>query len=208
MAEIQVPLGFGGINVPLGSHLALFYRNLDQLHAVTVPFIQKGLEQGDRCIYIVHEESREGLQEILQGHGVDVTAALTSGQLSMLTAEESYLAPGYFSPEKMIEFYEATLRDAIAEGYKVIRITGDTRWAVEERPGVERLMEYEAKVHKMLIRYPQVTICAYNLSKFRGDTIMDALRLHPFCIVGGVPIANHFYIGSDEFLRELQARNH
>jgi hypothetical protein len=172
-----------------------------------VPFIQKGLELGYRCICVVHEESKEELQEVCQGDGVDVEAALASGQLSMLTAEESYLLPGYFSPEKMIEFYETMLRAAIEGGYKVIRIAGETCWAVEERPGVERLMEYEAKLHKMLIRYPQVTICQYNITKFRGDTIMDALRVHPLCIVGGVLIANHFYVGSDEFLRGLEERN-
>ena len=90
MAAIKVPLGFGGINVPLGSHIALFYRNLHQLRAVTVPFIEKGLEQGDRCICVIHEESKEELQQIWQGHGVDVKAASASGQLSVLTAEESY----------------------------------------------------------------------------------------------------------------------
>jgi KaiC/GvpD/RAD55 family RecA-like ATPase len=207
MAEIRVPLGFGGIDVPLGSHLAFFYRNLDQLRALTVPFIEEGLEQGDRCTCVVCEESKEGLQGIWQRHGIDVKAALASGQLSMLSAEESYLAPGCFSPEKMIESYEAALHTAMVEGYKVIRIIGEMSWALQEKPGVERLMEYEAKVHKMLIRYPQVTICAYNITRFRGDTIMDALRVHPVCIVGGVLIVNHFYIDPDEFLRELQARN-
>jgi len=208
MAEIKVPLGFGDISVPLCSHIAFFYRNLGELRAVVVPFIEKGLEQGDRCICIVHEESKEGLQEIWQGHGVNVKAALTSGQLSILTAEESYLLPGYFSPEKVIELYEATLRTVIEQGYKVIRITVNVSWALQEKPGVEWLMEYEAKVHKMLIRYPQVTICQYNITKFRGDVIMDALRVHPLCIVGGVLIANHFYMGSDEFLSQLEARNH
>jgi hypothetical protein len=207
MAEIEVPLGFGGINVPLGSHLAFFYRNLDQLRAVTVPFMEGGLGQGDRCICVVCEESKEGLQGIWQGHGIDAKAALASGQLSMLSAEESYLAPGYFSPERKIESYEAALRTAIEKGYKAIRIIGEMSWALQERPGVERLMEYEAKVHKMLIRYPQVAICAYNITRFRGDTVMDALRVHPVCIVGGVLIVNHFYIGPDEFLRELEAGN-
>jgi hypothetical protein len=207
MAEIKIPLGFCGINVPLGSHIAFFYRNLDELRALTVPFMEKGLEQGDRCICVVCEDSKEGLQGICQGRGIDVKAVLASGQLSLLSAEESYLAPGYFSPQRMIEFYETALRNAIEEGYKVIRIVGETSWALQEKPGVERLMEYEARVHKMLIRYPQVAICAYNITRFRGDTIMDALRVHPVCIVGGVLIVNHFYTGPDEFLRDLQARD-
>ena len=87
MPRIEVPLGFGGLAVPLGSPIASFYRNLSELRGVVVPFIQKGLEQGDRCICIVHEETRDGLQETLQDQGVDVEAALESGQLRILTAK-------------------------------------------------------------------------------------------------------------------------
>ena len=208
MPETEVPLGFGGLLVPLGSHIASFYRHISEMRGVVVPFTQKGLERGDRCICVVDEETRDGLQEVLRGQGVDVEAALASGQLSILTAEESYLSGGYFDPEKMVEFYEAALRTAIEEGYRVIRITGEATWALREYPGVERLMEYEAKVHKMLIRYPQITLCQYNVTRFRGDMIMDVLRVHPICILGGVLIHNHFYTPPDEFLRELETRTH
>ncbi len=206
MARREVPLGLGGIAVPLGSHIASFYRNLSELRRIAVPFIQKGLEQGDRCICVVHEETRDGLQGSLQDQGVDVEAALESGQLGILTAEETYLSPGYFNPEKMLEFYESALRTAIEEGYRVIRATGEMAWALEERPGVGQLVEYEAKLNRMLATYPQVTLCLYNLTRFRGDTVMDVLKVHPVCIVGDALIYNHFYIPPDEFLRQLEAQ--
>jgi len=206
MRETEVHL-FPDLSVPLGTHIASFYRNLSQLRSVTVPFICKGLEQGDKCVCVVEEETKDGLEEVLQGQGVDVEATVASGQLSIHIADETYLSPGYFSPEKMIEYYEGVLRTAIEEGYRVIRVSGEVNWALRACPGVERLMEYEAKVHKMLVRYPQVTICHYNMTRFRGDMIMDALRVHPLCIVGGLLIRNHFYIPPDQFLKELQARN-
>lgn len=206
MARREVPLGLGGIAVPLGSHIASFYRNLSELRRIAVPFILKGLEQGDRCICVVYEETRDGLQGSLQDQGVDVEAALESGQLSILTAEETYLSPGYFNPEKMLEFYESALRTAIEEGYRVIRATGEMAWALEERPGVGQLVEYEAKLNRMLATYPQVTLCLYNLTRFRGDTVMDVLKVHPVCIVGDALIYNHFYIPPDEFLRQLEAQ--
>lgn len=206
MEKTEVHLGFADISVPLGSHIVSFYRDLSQMRSVVVPFIRTGLEMGDKCICVVEEETRDGLQEALQGYDVDVEDALASGQLSILTADESYLSQGYFSPEEMVEYYERALRTAIEEGYRVIRISGEVTWALRECPGVERLMEYEAKVHKMLVRYPQVAICHYNITRFRGDMIIDALRVHPICIVGGVLIRNHFYIPPDQFLQELEAQ--
>jgi hypothetical protein len=75
-------------------------------------------------------------------------------------------------------------------------------WAVDKSLALGWLPVYEAKAHKMLVEYPQVTICHYNLAKFRGDTIMDALRVHPASIVGGMLIQNHFHIPADEFLKQ------
>lgn len=142
----------------------------------------------------------------MQELDVDAGAALSSGQLSILTTEETYLSESYFSPEKMLDLLEAELRTAIEAGYGEVRITGEMTWALQQRPGVERLAEYEARVNKLLKRYPQVTICQYNLTKFDGDVIMDVLKTHPACILGSVLIKNHFYVPPDKFLRELEER--
>lgn len=206
MGKRSVSLGFGGVSVPLGSHLATFYRNREEQRAITVPFIRTGLEQGAKCIYIVDEETREGLAEAWQGVGVDVGAALSSGQLSILTAEETYLSQGYFSPQEMLDFVEAALRTAVEEGYGEVRVTGEMTWALREVPGVEWLMEYEAKLNKVLPNYPQVAICQYNITRLSGDIIMDALKTHPDCILGGVIVHNHFYLSPEAFLRELRER--
>lgn len=208
MAETEVDLGFGGLLVPLRTHMASFYRNLSELRGVVVPFVRRGLKGRARCICVVEEETRDGLQQCLQGPDVDIDAALACGQLSIFTAEESYLSLGYFSPDKMIEFYEAHLRRAVDEGYREIRISGEMTWALRDFPGVERLMEYEAKVHRMLINFPTITICHYNVTKCRGDMVMDSLRVHPACILGGVVIRNHFYMSPDDFLKHLEARTH
>lgn len=206
MTHTEVSLGFGGLTLPLGSHVASFHYNLSGLRSIVVPFIQKGLEEGDKCICVIHEETRKGLQKALREQGVDVEAALGSGQLSILTAQESYLSPGYFSPDMTVEFYEAALRTATAEGYRLIRITAEMAWALDKTGGVAWLPVYEAKAHKMLTSYPQITICHYNLTKFRGDTIMDALRVHPASIIGGLLIRTQLHIPPDKFLRELERR--
>ncbi len=200
MEKKSVPLGFGNISVPLGSHIAAFYRNFQERRAVAVPFIKTGLERGARCTYLIDEETRDELVEAL--HEVDVEAALASGQLSILTAEGKYLSKGYFSPEETLNFAEVSLRSTMEEGYGEIRIAAEMTWILRERQGVELLAEYEAKFNKLLHSYPHVAICQYNVTRLRGDIILDALRTHPICVLGGVLIPNHFYIPPDEFLRE------
>lgn len=209
MGKRTISLGFGGISVPLGSHIAAFYRDRKEQFSVAVPFIKTGLVQGARCICVIDEKTRGELAEALSGPDVDVGAALASSQLSILTAAETYLSQGYFSPEKMLDFWEISLRSALEKGYREIRIIGEVGWILQEKPGVERLMEYEAKFEQVLSRsdYPQVTICQYDLSRLGGDTIMDALKTHHTCILGGIIIHNHFYRSPEEFLRELRERS-
>ncbi len=206
MDKRLVPLGFGGISIPLGSHIAAFYRNREEQRSIVVPFIETGLKRGARCIYIIDKEIGDGPEEFSPGANVDVEAVLASGQLSILTTEETYLSEGYFSPEKMLNLSETFLRTAQKEGYGEVRIIGEMTWALQERSGVEQLMEYESMLNSILPGYPTIFICQYDLSRFPGDIIVDALKTHPDCILGGIIIHNHFYQAPEKFLRELRKR--
>jgi hypothetical protein len=79
MAYHGVPLGFGELALPPSSHIASFYRNLSELRGIVVPFVQKGLEEGERSICVVCEKTRDGLQDFLQGRATDGEAALNCG---------------------------------------------------------------------------------------------------------------------------------
>jgi len=76
-------------------------------------------------------------------------------------------------------------------------------WALEDREGVCDLIEYEARftfVHDS----KDLVICAYDLTKIRGDVIMDDLRTHPMIIVGGILQENPFFLPPEQFLREMR----
>ena len=46
----------------------------------------------------------------------------------------------------------------------------------------------------------------FDLSKTRGDLIMDAMRTHPLVVLGGVLQVNPFFVPPDQFLRALRKR--
>jgi hypothetical protein len=49
-------------------------------------------------------------------------------------------------------------------------------------------------------------VCAYDLTKFRGDVVVDVMRTHPMIIVGGILQENPFFTPPEEFLRQLHHR--
>ena len=66
--------------------------------------------------------------------------------------------------------------------------------------------EFESRVNYTLDKYDDAICCTYDLSRFSASVIMDAMRVHPAVIIGGIYQENPFYVPPDEFLRELRER--
>jgi hypothetical protein len=56
-------------------------------------------------------------------------------------------------------------------------------WALQDRPGVADLAEFEASVNDVLPRYDYVVICVYDLSRSPATTIIDVIRSHQRALV-------------------------
>jgi hypothetical protein len=69
---------------------------------------------------------------------------------------------------------------------------------------VEDLIEFETHVNHVVPKYDDVVICAYDLSKFGANVVMDALRTHPVVIIGGLLQENPFFVPPDQFLLEIR----
>ena len=77
----QVYFGLPDIFVDVGAHIAHFFRGEEERLSVLLPFIQAGLEAGDQCCLVTEGAASPIIQENLKELGVDVEAALASGQL-------------------------------------------------------------------------------------------------------------------------------
>jgi hypothetical protein len=55
-------------------------------------------------------------------------------------------------------------------------------------------------------RYDDVVCYTYSLSRISASIMMDAIRVHPAVIIGGILQEDPFYVPPEEFLRELRAR--
>ncbi len=79
-------------------------------------------------------------------------------------------------------------------------------WALSDLPGVNDLVEYEARLNHVLPRYKDPVVCVYNCMKFGSGVVMDIMRAHPLVIVGGLLQENPFFVPPDRLLRELRER--
>jgi DcmR-like sensory protein len=80
----------------------------------------------------------------------------------------------------MVAFMESAILAALAAGYDRVFLTGEMTWSLSNAPGAEGMMHYEALLNPLVDKYPAVTIvCQYDLKRFDGPSVLDALLTHP-----------------------------
>jgi hypothetical protein len=186
-------------------HVCAFFNGLDEHYRVLSSFIKGGFDQGDRAFHLVDPERREEHLTRLADAGIDVKAALDSGQLEVHPWQDGPLRGDRFDQDAWLAGFEQVLQSGATAGYPQTRFLAQMEWALEDLPGVEDMIEFESRVNHVVPNYPDAVICSYDLSKFGASTVMAALRTHPLVIIGGLLHENPFYVEPDQLLLELRA---
>jgi hypothetical protein len=187
-------------------HVCAFFHGMDEQHRVLRSFIKDGVDRGDKAFHLVDPEQRDEHLGRLAEAGIDVHQAMSVGQLEVRPWDDGPLHGGRFDHEAWLASFEQGLRSGPAAGYARTRFLGHMEWALADLPGVEDLMEFETRINYVVPEYEDTVICAYDLTRFRADVVMDAMRTHPVVIIGGLLQENPFFVPPDQFLLELRER--
>ena len=182
-------------------HLCLLYENKEEQFATAIPFIRIGLERGEKCIYINDDNSADEVLNLMRTGDIDVDTALKNGSLSIISKREAYLRNGYFDPDEMIQFLKESTDQAKKEGFKALRATGEMTWMLGDEPGIERALEYEAKLNNFFSNHDCLALCQYNKKRFDPKLLIDVVRTHPIVVASGIVCKNFYYVPVEEFLK-------
>jgi hypothetical protein len=207
MSSKTPPIDFAGYQFGEQRHVCAFFRSSDEKYRVLLPFIKNGFDCGDRAFHVVDPDRHKEHLQRLESIGIDIAAAESSGQLTVYGWNDAHIDPnGCFDQHRMIALIEEELKLGASRGYRVSRSIGNMEWALEDLPGVDDLVEYEARLNYVLPRYSDPVICVYDITKFSGAVILDILRTHPMVVIGGTLQENPFFVPPDDFLRELREK--
>lgn len=197
------PIRLAGSVLNEHRHVCAFFNSREDEYRVTLPFITEGLARGERACHVTGAGRRDDHLRRLNAANIDTAALQRTGQLELYDAHDAYLGDaGQFDPDVCL----ARLEENAASGGPLTRYIAHMDWALEDRPGVERLAEYEMRANALWPKYRDAVICCYDLAKFGGDLVIDILRTHPVVIIGGLLHENPFFAATDELLEELRTR--
>jgi hypothetical protein len=156
--ESSQPIRFAGSVLGAQRHICAFFHSADEEYQVLLPFIKEGFERGEKAFHIVDPKLRVGHTLRLASAGIDVEAAEKSGQFQLRNWADAYLRDGHFDQDRMLALIEEVLDSGIQEGFPLTRLVAHMDWALEDRPGVDDLVEYETRLNYILPRYKDPVI--------------------------------------------------
>ncbi len=186
------------------NHLCVIYKTQEEQFAAAVPFLQAGLERGEKCLYIAADDNAAAaVLEATRAQGINVEAAIKNRALTVKTTNETFLKRGYFDPEGMLSFLAECVSTAKAAGYSAFRPAGEMSWMLGADGG-ERWAEFESKLNHFLRDYDVSAICLYNHRRSPPEVILGVLRTHPTVVYCGLVSKNLYYVPPEEFLKPNQ----
>lgn len=206
MSTEQKPVQLAGSALTHSCHACAFFHTKEEEYRVLLPFIMEGFERGDKAFHIVDPAQRAAHLARLAKEGVDIGAAEAAGQLEVLDWHQTYLQDGSFDQQRMIDTLLMMIAPENAPPGKMSRNIANMEWALEDRPGVHDIVEYEARLNQALPAQHDPVVCTYDLSRFDADVVIDIMRTHPMVIIGGILQENPFYVPPEQMLKEIEER--
>lgn len=183
-------------------HLCAFFRGADEQYRIMLPFIREGLERGEKAVHVVKRSEHARHLERLRAAGIDVGAAMKRRQLDLLDWERTYLGRARFDMTRMPRLIEGLIAESRAQGFPLLRYIGNMEWCLEDRPGVEDVLEYESQLHLILPKYKDPVVCCYDVTKYEADFVVDMLRVHRTALVCGIVNENPYFVPPKAYLAE------
>jgi hypothetical protein len=157
-SDASQPIRFAGSVLDAQRHVCAFFHNPDEEYRVLLPFIKDGFERGEKAFHIVDPKLRSEHRLRLASAGIDVDTAETSGQFELRNWADAYLRDGHFDQDRMLTLIQEVLDGGRQQGFVRTRLVAHMEWALEDRPGVDDLVEYETRLNYVLPRYKDPVI--------------------------------------------------
>lgn len=176
-----------------GEHTCFLYETDDEHRAVLTSYIRRGLERGEKVLYVLDANSADTILEYLRADGLDVVSCLSSGRLRLMGSYEAYMADGFFDPAGTITSLRKEAERALAEGYKALRTTAEMTWILRNVSGSERFVEYAARLNEFFHEGSSLALCQFDRRRFPPSVLLHMLSTHSYVVIGKDVFDNFYY---------------
>ncbi len=167
-------------DVSWGTRICLFYRNVDELLEILVPYFKAGLKNNEACLWITSEPiNKEAAEKALRKTGLNLDKYLENGQMEISSYSNWFYKSGSLDLTRMLESWFRKLKISAARGYDGLRCTFGMNWL--EKKNWQPVIQMGRRNGDAASR--NLTICSIELDRCGAAEIIDAVSAHQFALI-------------------------
>src|SRR5579884_323419 len=160
-----------------GSHLAHLFGSAQELRDVLVPYFKAGLQNNERCLWVVREPlGVEEARSALLAEVPDLEEREQAGQIEILSAGEWYSSTDKLQPRALVDGLLEREKEALELGYQGLRTNGNCSWVSPEQ--WEDFQDYEALVQQSAQGRRMICVCSYSMDQLHEGAQFDVMQRH------------------------------
>ncbi|MCK5660112.1 MAG: MEDS domain-containing protein [Methanosarcinales archaeon] len=187
-------------DMPSGSHFNLFYDGMEEFIELVPSFLKGGIENHDFCFWEVYDPlTVDEAKNILYDAGIDVDLCISSGQLFIAPYTRWFAEDGKYDYSKVFTDLGCMYENAIASGFKNMRVTGDSSMISKDMWA--DFIDFEKEINDFIHGEKMIALCSYSLGHCSKSQVLDAIGNHEGTIIKK---DNHWTIMKDVFKKRYE----
>ncbi|MEU4428682.1 MEDS domain-containing protein [Actinoplanes sp. NPDC024001] len=145
-------------------------------------FLHAGLTAGEQVWYVPGRRSSG-----VTGWLLDGAPDWPPGAVRVFDPQEVYSAAGAFDPVAQLTAYMAATQDAVAAGFRGLRVVADATAMVRTRPQLDAFVRYEYAIGRYMRTAPLSALCVYDRTELGDRAVAELACVHRRTNAGHVP---------------------
>ncbi len=169
-------------------HYCTHVKKLKLLDPNLICYLIEGINKNENVHYYSDRFDSKNILNSLawtENQKVQITKALTNGQLKVFSAEKVYLDKGFFNIKNRLRDAELAIEDSLKKGYTGLRVVGEMQWiqkALNENIS-ELVADYEYKCNSLFEAGYLTSFCVYCDEVLPSNICFENFNSHPQLLV-------------------------
>jgi signal transduction histidine kinase len=146
--------------------------------------MELGLKRGEKCIYVSDEGSTEAVLDAMRERGIDTSAAIQSGALTVISTRT---APGSDGNARALDLLAQAGRAANGTAVRLVREITCAPGEIVDRQQIE---EYDRQVASCFTGKNYADVALYNRNRVPPQVLLNVIRSRPVVIWEGTVCDN------------------
>ncbi len=168
-------------DLPWGTHICHFYEDKQELADVVLPYLQAGLRNNERCLWICSKPLTSKVAvDLFRATLPQYAGLLETKQIEIVPYHEWYLTRDRkFDIPTVIRQWDTEISGTLKAGYKGLRVAGNLPWTLYRK----LIVRYEERFCAIGIHSPIIAMCSYPIQQMTVTDIIQVSYVHQFALV-------------------------